>query len=166
MNERNATNRVHRAARNFRNDGLVNYNARHNRFARNNTPGADRAIFGRGRVNNTVTRPGTITRAPMFNRSNRGVNTTTATSDRAARNPFNADRNPGLFRTNRANNTTRIGGYRNTAVDTRTSTITFIILLSAIAALLALAIYALMRRPRNEYSHSHISDADSAGRRR
>ena len=106
-------------------------------------------------MDSSMTRPGAVTRAPMFNR---GVN------HRAARNTVN---NGGLFRTN---NATRATGYRNTAVNnTRTSTITFIILLSAIVALLALAIYALMRRPRYEHGHhSHhgISDNDSANRRR
>jgi len=50
--------------------------------------------------------------------------------------------------------------YRDTATETRNTTITFIILLSVIVALLALAIYALMRRP-----HHQVSDNSNANRR-
>jgi hypothetical protein len=52
--------------------------------------------------------------------------------------------------------------YRDTtAADSRNATITFVIILVAIAALLALAVYALMR-PR----HDRVSDNESASRRR
>ncbi|MCL2771850.1 MAG: hypothetical protein FWD71_00750 [Oscillospiraceae bacterium] len=59
------------------------------------------------------------------------------------------------------NNRTAATRYRDTVTENRNATITFVILLVAIAALLALAIYALMR-PR----HDRISDNDSAQRRR
>ena len=64
-------------------------------------------------------------------------------------------RNHGFFR----NTTNR---YRDTVSETKNATITFIVLLSAIVALLALSIYAIMRRPR----HERISDNDISNRRR
>ena len=57
----------------------------------------------------------------------------------------------------------RAVAYRNTVTESRNATITFVILLVAIAALLALAIYALMR-PRHDRAYS--SDSDHANRRR
>jgi hypothetical protein len=60
--------------------------------------------------------------------------------------------------------TTRAAGYRNTVNNSRNATLTFIILLSVIVALLALAIYALMRRP--DHNDHRVSDHESASRRR
>jgi CHASE3 domain sensor protein len=64
--------------------------------------------------------------------------------------------------TTRNTTNTNATRFRNTAAETRNATITFIVLLSAIVALLVIAIYALMRRP----TYDRISDNDSAGRRR
>ena len=65
--------------------------------------------------------------------------------------------------THRAVAPNRAVTYRNTVTESRNATITFVILLVAIAALLALAIYALMR-PRHDRAYS--SDSDHANRRR
>jgi hypothetical protein len=61
--------------------------------------------------------------------------------------------------------TTR-GIYRNTATESRNATITFVVLLVAIGALLALAIYALMRPRHDKIAESRVSDNESANRRR
>ena len=84
--------------------------------------------------------------------------TTSATQPAGTNSAFrNTVRNP-MTRTG----ITRANRFRNTTAETRNTTITFIVLLSAIVALLALAIFALMRRPH----HDRISDNDSANRRR
>jgi len=132
----------------YRNSAKTNNRINNSVFGRNNNS-SDWAVR---RSTTSATRPGAF-RTPMFNNAgNRGIN--------ANNNTNRITRSPAGYRA-----TARAAGYRNTtAADARNSTITFIVLLSAIVALLALAIYALMRRPR--HYESRITDHDSANRRR
>ena len=68
-------------------------------------------------------------------------------------------------RYNTVRSTATRGIYRNTAADSRNATITFVVILVAIAALLALTIYALMR-PRHDRITTTVSDNENAHRRR
>ena len=115
------------------------------------------ATTGTGRT----TKSTTASTAPADSSIRRSATSTTqpATSTARTRSTFgrNTMRNPitsnhGIVRSTR---------YRDTAADARNSKITFIVLLAAIVALLAIAIYALMRRPNHG-----VSDNDSANRRR
>jgi hypothetical protein len=67
--------------------------------------------------------------------------------------------------TNPTRTATTRGVYRNTVTESRNATITFVVLLVAIAALLALAIYALTRTRHDRVTNT-FSDNDSANRRR
>ena len=71
------------------------------------------------------------------------------------------------FTTNPTRTATTRGVYRNTTVtESRNATITFVVLLVAIAALLALAIYALTRTRHDRITNTSFSDNEHVNRRR
>jgi hypothetical protein len=139
-------------------NGINNHGNRHGLFSRYNRD--SRAVnSNRGGEVTGVTgvsrnAPARVTRAatPAARRSN-------------APTVQNARHTPRYTHHHTRNMTTR-GVYRNTVTESRNATITFVVLLVAIAALLALAIYALMRPRHDRVAESRMSDNDSVNRRR
>jgi len=159
---------------NSANAGLTRNYTGYNSMNRGVGRGMDRGM-DRGYIGNTGYRGNTgYTGSYNHNRTGTGTDMNANRADSSVRrnatpvttNNNQPAKNTGYRQTTapviRNGMTTRAAGYRNTAAEARNSTITSIVLLSAIVALLVLPIWALMRRPQ----HDRVTDNDYAGRRR
>ena len=167
-NERNLAGSVTRNVfRNTRRDEGYGYHRHHMRnWFENDANRGNYRAYGDGYVNPDYRGTAAVPAHGVTRRATPEYNTATSmiNGDRAVTNGTTV---APRFTTNPTRTATTRGVYRNTTVtESRNATITFVVLLVAIAALLALAIYALTRTRHDRITNTSFSDNEHVNRRR